>query len=127
MAQKYIEFIDARRSDRVGELFAEDGVFLAPDGVLHQGRAAVKAWFDPVSTRGGPSNAVPLSFTSAGRECFMEIAGVLPAAGTGKYGLTAIDHFTVNDQGLIVRAVYYFRPPIVRLLDKRDAREAEAK
>lgn len=113
-ADKYVRLVDSHQMDKIGELFAENGVFLPPMGPTLVGRAAIGAWFAQITD---VRHAIPLKFTDAGFECFMEIAGQLTNNVDGKYHLTAIDHFTMNESGEIARAVYYFRPDTVRATD----------
>ncbi|WP_157214400.1 hypothetical protein [Pseudomonas sp. GM21] len=55
----------------------------------------------------------------------MEIAGMLSSNQDGQFHLTAIDHFTMNAEGEIVRAVYYFRPDTIRAMDAIVAANAQ--
>jgi hypothetical protein len=106
-AERYVTMVAAHRWSEIGGLFAHDAVFLPPDGPAIRGREAIGAWFAKA-----PPLAIarPLAFTAAGSECFMEIAGKKMDQDDDKWRITAIDHFTVNPRGEIVRAIYYFRP-----------------
>lgn len=114
-AEIYVNMVSNQKWGEIGSLFAEDGVFLTPRGEALRGRERITAWF-----AAGQSVAVaqPLSFTSAGRECFMEIAGKRKGQADDKFRIVAIDHFTVNDKGQFTRAVYYFRPQTLGMADK---------
>lgn len=109
-AERYVTRVAGHRWDEIGALFAPDAVFLPPDGPALRGRAAITAWFakaPPVAI------AKPLSFIAAGRECFMELAGKRVGQADDKWRISAIDHFTMNSKGEIVRAIYYFRPQTI--------------
>lgn len=114
-AEIYVNMVSNQRWGEIGSLFAEDGIFLTPRGEVLRGREKVTAWF-----AAGQSVAVaqPLSFTSSGRECFMEIAGKRHGQADDKFRIVAIDHFTVNDKGQFTRAVYYFRPQTLGVANK---------
>jgi hypothetical protein len=125
-AEIYVSRIDAGRGSEIGELFAEDGVFLPPNASVSdtlKGREAINAWFSEHAK--AVKQAIPLSFIDAGPECFMEIAGMLSNNQDGQLHLTAIDHFTMNAEGKIIRAVYYFRPDTIRAVDAIVAASAQ--
>jgi hypothetical protein len=106
-AERYVTMVATHRWTEIGSVFAQDAVFLPPDGPALHGRAAIAAWFakaPPVAI------ARPLAFTAAGRQCFMEIAGKRVGQADAKWRISAIDHFTMNERNEIVRAIYYFRP-----------------
>lgn len=124
-AQRYLDMTTGK-----GALFAEDAVFLTPEGQLVRGRKAITAWFDnptglkstpssrpSASSSGSPSPGagIPLSFTASGHECYMEVASYLAFEKNPQYRLLVVDHFTMNDQGEIARAVFYFRPAALAL------------
>jgi hypothetical protein len=106
-AERYVELGAAKRVDEIGALFAKDAAFLDPFGTLVQGREAIGAWY---RVHGGANTALPVAFTAVGHECFMEVASHVEGDPDPRYNLLVIDHFTMNDQGEIARAVYYFRP-----------------
>jgi len=106
-AERYVTMVAAKRWGEIGGLFAADAVFLPPDGPALRGRQAITAWFARVPP---VAIAKPLSFIASGPQCFMELAGKKIGQADDYWRLSAIDHFTMNAKGEIVRAVYYFRP-----------------
>lgn len=110
---RYVALMDAHRAAEVGELFAEDAVLLDWDGVLRKGKKAIGDWY---AATGGPKRVIPLSFVDAGPDCFAEVATVSPRATTDKFGLSAMNHVTVDADGKIKRAVYYLRPYVIRTM-----------
>ena len=108
VAQGYIDLVNARRYDEIAVMFADDGVSLPPSQQVVQGRAALDAFY-PQIVQTGPK-LIAVGYTSAGNDCFVEIAAEEDVAGERRYVLVAVNHFTVNDQGMATRMITYARP-----------------
>jgi hypothetical protein len=108
VAQGYIDLVNARRYDEISAMFADDGVSLPPSQQVVQGRAALDEFY-PQIVQTGP-RLIAVGFTSAGNDCFVEIAAEEDVDGARRYVLVAVNHFTVNDQGLATRMITYARP-----------------
>ncbi|MGE0387425.1 MAG: nuclear transport factor 2 family protein [Gammaproteobacteria bacterium] len=107
-AQQYVDITAQRRYQDLGSLFAEDAVFVAPNGKVLRGADEIGAFYAAFLPTIDPDN-VPISFIADGSECVMELVSRIKH-GDGKYRLAAIDHFTVNAAGKIVHMVVYLRP-----------------
>ncbi len=108
IAQGYIDLVNARRYDEIASMFADDGVSLPPSQQVVQGRSALDEFY-PQIARVGP-RLIAVGYTSAGNDCFVEIAAEEDVDGVRRYVLVAVNHFTVNDDGLATRMITYARP-----------------
>lgn len=109
-AKKYVDLINAGRYSELGSLWADDGVFLAPDGKFRKGPKEITAFYAEFLSRAKP-DIVPISFMADGNECVMELAAKTSETGRpNAYVLGAIDHFTVNAEGKVVQMIPYMRP-----------------
>ena len=107
-ARQYVDITAARRYQDLGTLFADDAVFVAPNGKVLRGAKEIGAFYEGFLPTIDPDN-IPISFIADGTECVMELVSRVKH-GDGKYRLAAIDHFTVNAAGKIVHMVVYLRP-----------------
>ena len=103
----YVDLINSGRYGEIGTLFAEDAVFVAPNGKVLHGRPAIQAFYGAYLSQTRP-DIIPLSFIADGRECLMELA--FRAPGKGPYRLAAIDHWSINAAGKAERMVVFVRP-----------------
>jgi hypothetical protein len=108
VAQHYVDLVNARRYDEISSMFADDGVSLPPSQQVVQGRAALDEFY-PQIAQVGPK-LIAVGYTSAGSDCFIEMAAEEDVDGERRYVLVAVNHFTVNDQGLATRMITYARP-----------------
>jgi limonene-1,2-epoxide hydrolase len=104
-AQRYVEIATADGKEALAELFAPDATFLAPDGSVYHGRSEIAGFY-----RRYLANIVPAFHiqraVADGRDCWIELAD-----GTDDEPiLRASNHFTVGDDGSIVRLVVFLRP-----------------
>jgi hypothetical protein len=116
VANAYVTLVDSGRAPEVARLFAPDAIFLGPDDRVLNGREAIAGFYAKVPSL--VSHAVPLSFMDRGHECIMELA-VQAGDSPDRYRLLAIDHFTVDAQGLVKQLVIYFRPAALRSYQPR--------
>jgi hypothetical protein len=108
VAQGYIDLVNARRYGEIAAMFADDGVSLPPSQQVVQGRAALDAFYPQIAQQG--PTLIAVGYTCAGNDCFVEIAAEEDVAGERRFVLVAVNHFTVNEQGLATRMITYARP-----------------
>jgi hypothetical protein len=111
-ADRYVSLVGARKGSEVAALFARDALFLGPDEQVLRGRDAINAFYS-VAVASRVSHVIPLSFMDRGQECMMEIA-IATIEEPDHYRLLAMDHFTVDKDGLIDQLLIYFRPSAIR-------------
>jgi SnoaL-like domain len=104
-ADRYVEVAKADGKDALATLFAVDGVFHAPDGVIYKGRDQIAAFY-----KRHLANVVPAFHIHRaahnGSDCWIELAD----GPTDQPTLLASNHFTVGDDGLITRLAVFLRP-----------------
>ncbi len=121
--KKYIEFVQQGKFVEVGELFAADAVFYAPNGDGFRGAEAIRDFYITVAA---PLNVIvePKNFIGGKNECVFEIwtksklnaEGIYVPDPDGKFVRGAIDHFTVDEQGRVVELVVHSSPS-ARMID----------
>lgn len=104
---RYVDLINAGKYDEIGGLFANDAVYMGPDGKTRHGSKAIGEFYTQFLGALKP-RVKAVSFVEAGDNCVMELAN--HDRRTGKYSLVAIDHFTIDKQGRIARFIVYLRP-----------------
>lgn len=117
--KKYIEYVRAGTFDRIGPLFAEDAVLYTPVGVILRGAKAIDQFYKTVVAR-TPLAVEARTFVSGQNECFFEIWSRSTPDAQGRYlpdpagelVRAAVDHFTVNDQGLVVQMAAFPAPNV---------------
>jgi predicted SnoaL-like aldol condensation-catalyzing enzyme len=105
VARQYVSLINQGRYDELGGLFADNAVYQGPDGKTHHGSKEIGEFYVKMLTRRPHMKAA--SFIQQGSECVMELEN---KDSKGRYVLTAIDHFTVDQNGKATHFVVYFRP-----------------
>ena len=106
-ADNYVERTNAGQYDRLSSLFAEDSVFLAPDGRVFHGRGEIGAFYENFLPT-IKSNIRLATFVEQGNVCVYELEARIN--DEPDFRLSAIDHATLNDAGQVVRFVVYTRP-----------------
>jgi len=114
----YIDLINARRYDEIGDLFAADGEFLAPTGETLRGREPIRAFYSSALRQISPEEVWVHSAVSEGNCCVIEIAARLPGEPRGSSHVV-VDHFTVDAAGLVTRMAVYLRPAELRETSRR--------
>ncbi len=135
VGKHYVKLIQEHRYSEVGDLFTEDAVWYTPIGEVVRGRTAIKAFYAKFLNHRTP-NVRADNFVEQGRFCAFELELKLdvdeqgkviiggpdgvgritpqPKAGeepsTGAWKRRAMDHFTVNEQGLVTRMIVYNAP-----------------
>jgi hypothetical protein len=107
--RKYVDLINARRYDDIGDLFAEDAEFLAPTGDTLRGRQSIQAFYAAGLRKISPDEVWLHSSVAEGARCVIEIAARLANDPPGKTHIV-VDHFTVDGAGLVTRMAVYLRP-----------------
>jgi hypothetical protein len=115
--REYIRLINSGQYDKVGGLFADDAVYMGPDGKTHHGAQEIGAFYKRMLSLVRPKIA-GLSFLENGNECIMELGEGDSSGGnnvriwpTGSVPHpSAIDIFTINSQGKASKFLVYLRP-----------------
>jgi predicted SnoaL-like aldol condensation-catalyzing enzyme len=104
---EYVDLINAGKYNEIGGLFADDAVYMGPDGKTRYGAKEIGNFYTQFLGILKP-RVKPASFIQDGDNCIMELANRNKLSG--KYSLVAIDHFTIDGQGKISRFIVYLRP-----------------
>jgi hypothetical protein len=107
-AYEYIRRTNRREFDTIGELFSEDALYCGPRGVVLRGRQAIGDFYARTHPTFNPTAWIVTTVTE-GDSCVFEIEYRLDGAAIDDIG-AVIDHFTVDDDGLVKRFVVYVRP-----------------
>jgi ketosteroid isomerase-like protein len=102
----FYEVINAGRYDEVGDLFAEDAVFLAPNGQMFTGRKEIHDFYSWHLNRLRPAARISRHMETD-TQCVVEISN--ENGETGEYELTAINYFTFRDDGKVQRLDIFVR------------------
>jgi ketosteroid isomerase-like protein len=105
-AEHYVEWTNAGEYDRLASLFAEDTVFFAPDGRVLHGRDQIGAFYGEFLPTIKPTLRLA-SFVEQGNVCVYELDARIRE--DSDFRLSAIDHATLNPEGLVVRFAVYTR------------------
>ena len=104
---KYVKLINDGKYDSVGSLFADDAVYMGPDGKTRHGSKNIGAFYASFLPRLKPQLQAS-RFFEQGNECMMELEN--KNSRTGEFTPTAVDHFTVDSAGKISSFIVYLRP-----------------
>ena len=104
---EYVSAINDGKYDSVGSLFADDAVYMGPDGKTRHGSRDIGAFYSRFLPRLKPQLRAS-KFFEQGNECMMELENKNDR--TGEFTPTAVDHFTINSSGKITTFVVYLRP-----------------
>lgn len=105
--REYVRLINAGQYDSLGGLFADDAVYMGPDGQTRHGSKAIGDFYKKFLGVFRPRIRAA-SFIQQGSECVMELEA--KSKKTGKFEISAIDHFTINAEGKASRFIVYTRP-----------------
>jgi hypothetical protein len=105
--RQYVKLINGGKYDSVGSLFAEDAVYMGPDGKTRRGSKDIGAFYARFLPKFKPELRAS-KFFAHGDECMMELENRENPAG--EYIPTAVDHFTTDSAGKISRFIVYLRP-----------------
>ncbi len=104
---QYVKLINDGKYDSVGSLFAEDAVYMGPDGKTRHGSKDIGAFYSGFLPKLKPQLRAS-KFFEQGNECMMELENT--SSRTGEFTPVAVDHFTVNSTGKITSFIVYLRP-----------------
>jgi hypothetical protein len=104
---QYVELINDGKYDSVGSLFADDAVYMGPDGKTRHGSKNIGAFYSSFLPKLKPQLRAS-KFFEQGNECMMELEN--KDSQTGEFTPAAVDHFTVDSAGKISRFIVYLRP-----------------
>ena len=107
VSREYVKVISAGNYDAVGGLFADDAVYMGPDGKTRHGSKEIGEFYKQFLGAYKPQIRA-VSFIQQDRDCIMELEN--KSKKSGEYVLTAIDHFTVDSQGKVAKFIVYVRP-----------------
>lgn len=105
--REYVKLINDGKYDSVGSLFADDAVYMGPDGKTRHGSNDIGAFYSRFLPRLKPRLRAS-RFFEQGNECMMELEN--KNSRTGEFAPTAVDHFTVDSAGKISSFIVYLRP-----------------
>lgn len=129
-AHRYDHLVRLHRYDEIASLFAEDAAWFMPTGAVTRGRAAIGQAFEAYLGDRRPIFRTD-NYVDDGLCCVMEVsmmvrvdldgkvvlgpdgsAVIIPdgSTETGVFVRRAIDHFTVDEAGLITRMIVYNAP-----------------
>jgi hypothetical protein len=103
----YVKLINSGRYDAIGGLFADDAVYMGPDGTTRNGRKEIAEFYQKVL------GAMRLqlkaaSYIQEGNNCLVELEN--KDKRSGRYDLISIDHFIIDPQGKVSKFIVYLRP-----------------
>jgi hypothetical protein len=114
VSKKYIELLQTKKFDEIGNLYAADAVFFAPTGRTLRGKAEIGNYYKATVSNAGLILRGQ-NYVGSKTECYFEIwhrsklnaDGKYVNAADGDFHRAAADHFTVNDRGLVVEMVAF--------------------
>jgi len=109
-AEKYVQLINEQRFDEVVDLYSDNAVVIPPLANMRaEGRQEIAKFYETV-VAGYLPNIIVVAYGVYGNECFQVHATAHLIGGVTRYVLSTVDHFTVNEAGLIVQMIAYHRP-----------------
>jgi SnoaL-like domain len=105
--REYVKLINAGRYDAIGGLFADDAVYLGPDGRTRHGSKDIGEFYKKLMGALRPQ-VKAASYMPHGNDCLMELEN--KDQKSGRYDLIAIDHFIIDPQGKVSKFIVYLRP-----------------
>lgn len=120
IATAYVDLINDKRFDEVGELWADDGVLYAPQGLVFEGKSAVSGFYSGFKDWNiPPMREVSYSEDQNKNACSLELAtrmtkdeeGVWQSDPAADFSLASLDLFWVNDDGKVQKMIAYIAPP----------------
>ena len=105
--REYVKLINSGNYEAVGNLFADNAVYMGPDGKTRHGSKDIGAFYSSFLPKLKPQLRAS-RFFEQDNECMMELEN--KSNRTGEYRPTALDHFTIDTGGKISRFIVYLRP-----------------
>jgi ketosteroid isomerase-like protein len=103
-AETYTGIISKGDYGKLGSLFAEDAVFLAPGARRFEGRPAIAEFYTEFLSQVVPTIRI-CTYVESGDDCVSELEEMHNSSDS--YVLGAIDHATVDAEGLVKRMAVY--------------------
>ena len=103
-ADSYVELTNSGQYSKLGALFAEDAVFLGPGGRQFHGRQEIAAFYETFLPGLKPTLRLA-TFVEQDHVCVYELEARIN--DESEFKLSAIDHATLNDDGLVTRFSVY--------------------
>jgi ketosteroid isomerase-like protein len=103
-AERYVELTNNGQYGELGKLFAEDAVFIGPGGRQFQGREEIATFYQTFLPTITPTLRMA-SFVEQGNTCVYELEARIK--DDTDFKLSAIDHATLNVEGLVARFAVY--------------------
>ncbi|HKV55146.1 MAG TPA: nuclear transport factor 2 family protein [Candidatus Binataceae bacterium] len=105
--RSYVKLIDEHKYDAVGGLFADDAVYLGPDGKTRRGASDIGKFYARFLPILKPELRAA-NYFEQGDQCILELEN--KDKKTGEYTETAVDIFTIDRAGKVAKFVVYLRP-----------------
>jgi hypothetical protein len=106
-ADNYVETTNAGKYDALGALFARDAVFLPPNGATLRGPDEIGAFYQEFLPTLRPTIRISTFLEDGAEAMFVLVASTLD---NEEERLGAVDHVTVDRDGLATRLVIFPRP-----------------
>jgi len=104
---EYVNLINDGKYSSVGSLFADDAVYMGPDGKTRHGAKDIGAFYAGFLPKLKPQLRAS-KFFEQGNECMLELEN--KSGRTGGFAPVAVDHFTIDSNGKISSFIVYLRP-----------------
>ena len=105
--REYVKLINSGRYDAIGGLFADDAVYMGPDGRTRKGTKEIGEFYQKfLAPMRLQLRAV--SYIQEGNDCLGELEN--KDKKSGRYDLISIDHFIIDPQGKVSKFIVYLRP-----------------
>ncbi|MDO8732175.1 MAG: nuclear transport factor 2 family protein [Actinomycetota bacterium] len=106
-AQRYVELFNANRMGDMGRLFAEDGLWVPPNGTPPtRGREAIIAGYEALTEQVASMTFTQVRYYQDGNVAIAEMISMSPNGPTGRVA----DVFECNENGEILRMTGYSGP-----------------
>jgi hypothetical protein len=102
-AERYVKTINRGAYGELGDLFAPDAEFLAPNNQVVHGRGQI-AFYEKFLAEITPQIRIA-SYMEQGNDCVFELEAALH--GSDEFHLGAIDHATDGEDGDVVRMAVF--------------------
>jgi hypothetical protein len=102
-----VKVISEGNYDAVGGLFADDAVYMGPDGTIRHGAKEIGKFYKKFLSAYKPQIRAA-SFIQQDNDCILELEG--KSKKSGEYAFRGIDHFTIDSEGKVAKFVVYLRP-----------------
>jgi hypothetical protein len=110
----YSKLIEEKNYDAVGGIFADDAVYSGPNDEPMKGAKRIGAFYKVFLTNAKPRSKIATLVPAGSHDCYMELLGTsngyaMPAPG-------ALDRFTTDDAGKVIKLTIFFRPRTAQAL-----------